>query len=291
MTIQFELVDCVTEDGLRLHGAWQPATGEGPLKGLTVVTFHGVGGNFYSSYLFRMVTPKLLNAGASVLWTNSRGHDGLTNGSGPKGGQGAAVEIVDDCRLDVQAWTQWIHQHVAVSRTVLWGHSLGAIKSLYAMAYSGLSEVKGVIASSPPVLSAQRFEQGQRRDEYLENLAEAQEKLNEEKDWDLIRVRYPFPLWIAARSYVDKYGPGERYNFLRFAPQIQRPTLFTYGALELQRAPETFAGVEDSIRKLPGADPWFDFRSIPRANHFYTEGVETLGEEIIDWLEQLAQST
>ena len=47
---------------------------------------------------------------------------------------GAAYETVDDCRFDLLAWVAWLRQHVG-PRVALAGHSLGAVKCLYAAAH------------------------------------------------------------------------------------------------------------------------------------------------------------
>jgi len=282
-----DLVDVLTVDGLRLHGAWFRASVSGPLSGTVVVTHHGVGGNFYSTHLFRSGTEMLLKRGADVVWTNNRGHDGWSIGAaGPKRGTGAAFESVDDFRLDLAAWLERIRGERDPDHCVLWGHSLGAVKAIYATVQGAAPSVSGIVATSPPVLSYTRLAEGTRATEFSETIALAQQTAASDPE-QLIHVRLPFPLWIAARAYLDKYGPQERFNVLRLAENLRIPTLFAYGELELERPTDPFAGVEAAIEYLARTRPWIEFAAIPRANHFYAHGVEVLGEVATEFIESL----
>ena len=66
--------------------------------------------------------------------------------------QGAAYEAVDDCRHDLTAWVDYLKRR-AGSRIGLVGHSLGAVKCLYALAREPGLSVACVVALSPPRLS------------------------------------------------------------------------------------------------------------------------------------------
>ena len=52
---------------------------------------------------------------------------------GLRTGTSEAYEVVDDCRHDLAAWLDWLKQ-LAGPRLGLLGHSLGAVKCLYAQA-------------------------------------------------------------------------------------------------------------------------------------------------------------
>ena len=70
-----------------------------------------------------------------MLRVNTRGHDPVSTAATARGGrrQGAAYEAVDDCRHDVAAWLDWLRPR-AGPRVGLLGHSMGAVKCLYAPA-------------------------------------------------------------------------------------------------------------------------------------------------------------
>ncbi len=150
-----ELVRVHTADEVRLDGALQrPPDGLAAALGIDVLLcLHGTGSNFYGSSLFAALTPRLLQAGIAVLTVNTRGHDLVSAVSGGRRRlQGAAFELVDECRLDVAAWVDWLSQG-GFSRIGLAGHSLGALKAVYSLARDeqrSISQVTCLLAISPP---------------------------------------------------------------------------------------------------------------------------------------------
>src|SRR5437660_1984137 len=145
-----DLVQTTTRDGVRLDGIYQ--AGQGAAEAFLCV--HGTGGNFYSSTLFDALNEKLLSLGFGVLRVNTRGRDLMSAASTSRGGRrlGAAYEVVDDCRHDLAAWIAWLKEK-AGPRIGLLGHSLGAVKCLYALANDPDPAVVCAIAISPPRLS------------------------------------------------------------------------------------------------------------------------------------------
>ena len=143
----FELVVATTPDFVRLHGLFQISSQSPshlPLD--AVIILHGLGGNFYSSKLNLRLADTLLELGVSIVLANTRGHDGISMNtvSGRAQTIGAAYEIVDDCRHDVRGWVNWLTER-GYNKIGLVGHSLGAIKSLYAQAYEPQDNVKAII--------------------------------------------------------------------------------------------------------------------------------------------------
>src|SRR5437870_7527786 len=131
-----DLIQTATRDGLRLDGIFQaPAVAGSPFGVDALCLLHGTGGNFYSSTLFDAFAEHLLSRGCAVLRANTRGHDGISTAATARGGQrlGAAYEVVDECRHDVAAWLASLRQRTG-PRVGLLGHSLGAVKCLYALA-------------------------------------------------------------------------------------------------------------------------------------------------------------
>src|SRR5688572_20406079 len=132
-----ELVRTVTRDGLRLDGALTQAqsVSEGSSRSTptAAILLHGVAANFYTSSTLEPLVPKLQELGIAALAVNTRGHDSVF---GASVGQvrrryGAAYESVDDCRHDIAAWIDFLKSR-GHERTLLIGHSLGAIKAVYA---------------------------------------------------------------------------------------------------------------------------------------------------------------
>jgi pimeloyl-ACP methyl ester carboxylesterase len=266
-----DLVQVTTRDGLRLDGMLQaPAAGAAPalaVDGFCLV--HGTGGNFYSSTLFDAVGERLLQLGCAVLRVNTRGHDGISTAGTARGGQrlGAAYETFDDCRLDLAAWVEWLRQRSG-PRVVLIGHSLGAVKCLYALSQEP-QLAAGVIAVSPPRLSYEWFCQGASREEFLKTYHQAAKHVEEGQPLALLDVKFPLPFVITAAGYAEKYGPDERTNYLRFLRGVPCPVLVTLGAVEVENN-VAFQGSPLELEQLRGKQPRLSVATVPGADHFYT---------------------
>ncbi len=261
-----DLVQTTTRDGIRLDGVYQaPATS---VKSPAIDAFcliHGTGSNFYSSSLLDNIAARLVELGAGVLRANTRGHDSISTAVTSRGGkrQGAAYEVVDDCRHDIAAWLDWLKER-AGPRIGLVGHSLGAVKCLYAPAHELDLAPACVVAISPPRLLYSWFCQSDKRAEFLDHIARAERLVEGGNPAGLMEITLPLPMLITAAGYLEKYGPDERYNFLKFLRGIRFPTLITFGELEVagnmafQGLPEALSGSGTTVAIIPGAD------------HFYT---------------------
>jgi dienelactone hydrolase len=280
-----DLIHTTTRDGVRLDGAYHAAA-QPCSSGLAVdaVAFlHGTGGSFYSSSLFDLLAQRLLDLGVGVLRANTRGHDLMSTASTTQGPrrQGAAYEVVDDCRHDVAAWMAWLSR-VAGPRVGLLGHSLGAVKCLYAQAAEPIPPAACVIAVSPPRLSHSWFRGGDRAAEFVETYEHAERCVAEGRPEALIEVRVPLPFLITAAGYVEKYGPDERYNYFRFLGELRCPALVTFGGLEVEQN-MAFRGAPEEIRsRWPGVH----VETVPGADHFYTAGREGLVARMDAWLQK-----
>lgn len=285
-----ELVSTTTEDGLRLDGAWRqpPTSDKRDLPADAFIFLHGVGSNFYGSSLHESLSAPLLERGAAVLWVNTRGHDGLYTAwvRGRPRRLGAAYEIVDECRLDLAAWIGLARQR-GCRRIGLVGHSLGAIKAVYAQAHAASDAVTCLVAASPPRLSYTVFKEGSQRDTFLEAMTESQRLVEADQPDKLMEVRFPFPLVISAGTFVDKYGPREHYNIVKFVARVACPLLFTYGGIELTQGGDAFAGLPDALTAARRPEQKLDVVTIAGANHVYTDRHAELSEVIVNWLRQL----
>lgn len=288
-----ELVSVTTEDGLRLDGALQSATPGMPsdLGADAFLCLHGTGGNFYGSSLFKLLAPRLVAAGASVLCVNTRGHDGVSTASLGKQRvvQGSAFELVDDCRFDVPAWIEFLVARGAERIGVL-GHSLGAVKALYSQAVVPHARTRLLIAVSPPRLSHAWFLASSQAEEFRADLELARQHVTAGQPDRLLEVRFPLPYLVSARGFVDKYGPAERYNVLNFATRLNCPTLFTFGTLELAQG-VAFRGLPEALMELAKSNARLQTAIIAGADHLY-QGVQTdLFARLESWLRRTAIST
>ena len=283
--MQIDLVQTTTRDGVRLDGGLWSSAGP-PTVGLdAVAVVHGTGGNFYASTLFDELTARLRPLGVAVLRVNTRGHDGISTAVTAKGGRrlGAAYEVVDDCRHDVAAWVDWLRQQ-GYARVGLVGHSLGAVKCLYALAHDPL-DVRGVVAISPPRLSYTWFCSSPEAADFLATYQEAERLAEAGKPTALLDVTKPLPFVITAAGYVEKYGPDERYNYLRFAAGVRVPTLFTFGSVEAANN-MAFRAAAEAVAGLGRAN--LAVATIDGADHFYTGVRPALLDRIAAWLSSLA---
>jgi len=283
-TMLADLVQTTTADGIRLDGVFQspPNGGAAARPENAWCLVHGTGGNFYGSTLLEACAERLLELGYPVLRINTRGHDGInTAATSSRGGLrlGATYEVVDDCRRDLSAWCDWLRQRTGRGVGLL-GHSLGAVKCLYALAqHPGLAT--RVIAISPPRLSYSWFCTSPEGARFLETYRRAERHVQEGQPLALVEVQLPLPFVISAAGYLEKYGPEERYNYLRFLAAVQCPALVTLGSIEVQTnmafrgAPEAIAGVRHErllVETITGAD------------HFYSDARAELLARMEGWL-------
>jgi alpha-beta hydrolase superfamily lysophospholipase len=278
-----DLVRTNTRDDIRLEGAFHAPQGAARCPVDAFVIVHGTGGNFYGSTMLENLAGMLQQRGHAVLRANTRGHDNISTAVTTQGGrrQGAAYELVDDCRLDLAAWVDWLRER-AGPRIGLVGHSLGAVKCLYAAANEATLSPSCIIALSPPRLSYAWFCESTKRDEFLEAYRRAEEKTAANEGSALIDVRFPLPVIITAAGYAEKYGPDERYNFLRFLRRVKVPTLFTYGSIELANN-VAFAQAPEAIAELQQTN--VQVRIVPGADHFYTGVHEPLFQQLAGWFD------
>jgi pimeloyl-ACP methyl ester carboxylesterase len=285
--MQVDLVNTRTTDGLRLDGALQvPASkAANRLCFDAAILLSGVGSNFYGSSLMEYLAGRLAALGVAALRVNTRGHDGVSTASTPGGGklQGAAYEIVDECRYDVAAWTDFLVER-GFPRVALIGHSLGAIKALYAQAHEPQGAVRQIVAISPPRLSNKDFRVGPQSAAFFQSMAAAEQLISDGKPQMLFQASFPFPLILSAATYVDKYGPPSRYNVLRFATRVDCPIVFVYGAEELKHGGVAFAGLPDALAELDWQNGPPPVVVIPNANHLYVGCHNQLADKLVSHL-------
>ncbi|MFO0865149.1 MAG: alpha/beta fold hydrolase [Gemmataceae bacterium] len=279
-----DLVSVTAPDGCVLHGALQRSDAPCSLALDAACLFHGTGSNFYGSSLLESVSQGLVDRGVPTVRGNTRGHDGISHSSFPRGGVrlGAAFETVDDCRHDLKGWFDFLKREFG-PRILIGGHSLGAVKSLYAVAHESGLEPTAILAISPPMLSYEKFCSSDLRDDFLESFRRAEELVASGQGNTLLEVRIPLPMLISAAGYVEKYGPDERYAFLRFLRLVRTPTFFLYGGNEIRSNP-AFTEVPQAIAERQTKQPNLGLHIIPEADHFYTGKRPAAWTAIDAWL-------
>jgi pimeloyl-ACP methyl ester carboxylesterase len=251
-----------------------------------LICVHGTGSNFYASALFNGLTPHLLEAGLPLLRINTRGHDLIATSAGKI--HGSAYECVADCVVDFQSWLDLLLQR-GYQRVGLLGHSLGALKGIYALAQQTYPQITRLLAVSPPWLSHARFAAGRKAALFRETFSEAEQLVSAGRGTSLMEVMFPLPYVVTAAGYVEKYGPDERYHVPRLLQRIATPTLVTFGTEELGEG-GAFAGLPEEIERLRGAGETIaDVRVLAGANHQYLGCHAELASHLLRWLKSAAE--
>jgi alpha-beta hydrolase superfamily lysophospholipase len=292
-----ELVMVMTEDRVRLDGFYcqpsdqppeflHPASDAGlPIDGVVIV--HGLSGNFYSSKLLKHLSHQMLKHGLKTVVVNTRGHDYLnsTVRMGRAQTIGAAVEVVDEAKFDLFAWVEFLVNR-GCERVMLLGHSLGAIKSLYAQAYRPHPRTAALAGLSATRLSYDELLGSEGGGKFSKCLQRARDLIAQDQGDQLFYADFPFPTWMSATAYIGKYADGDKYNWLSFADRITIPTLVIFGQIEMQENP-AFMGMQADLSRLTGAHPNFRVQILESADHFYSARVLAASKLIIDWLKGL----
>ena len=289
-----ELVTATTADHVRLQGSLVTAELEragnahadaGRIE--AVVLTHAVAGNFYNSRFLSQIAISLVQQGISVVVANNRGHDVINyiSAGGMRRSSGAAYEIVADCQWDLHAWVDLLVKR-GYRRIGLAGHSLGAIKSLYAQAFRPHPNVAAVGTFSASRLSYEDFIGSDQRETFEKLLTRAQSLCDEGRGRELMDVSFPFPVLISAQTYVDKYGLASRYNWLKFIGKIDVPVWLGFGERELVDN-AAFQGVIGQVEQLGLDRRRVVTEVIPGANHYYSGCMVAAAEQLGAWFASL----
>ena len=281
-----ELVSVTTEDRVRLDGFLVSASGVRQTAIDGAVVTHGLAGNFYASRFLKHIATGLSLVGIDVVMINTRGHEYLnaTVCSGRSQTLGAAVEDVDACRQDLAAWADFLVQR-GCRRILLNGHSLGAIKTLYAQAHAPHPRVVAVSGYSATRLSYDALLGSPGGDRFQFWLQQARQRVAEGRSDDLLHIDFPFPTWMSARAYLAKYAVGEKFNWLSFAPRITVPVWLGFGQLELDENP-AFVDLRPELDRIGDELANYTIEQIEGADHFYSARFADATEPLIAWLQR-----
>jgi len=281
--MQVELVSVETADGVRLDGALRrPAGGDKRLGLDLLICHHGVGGNFYNPYFFDDLGALLLDQGCAVVRVNSRGHDQAYRG--PRGKLGAEYEIIDDCRQDWRAWLAFA-ESLGYRRIGLWGHSLGAVKTIYYQSIERDPRVVCAVASSPPRFSYAAYLASDEGARFKADMDRARHLVATGQPEATIEVAVPIVSSFAARTYIDKYGPDSPYDILARAPGSTAPLLVTLGELEIDGL--AFRDLAERGPGLHAVSPQVSYALVPGADHSYATRVPALWDAFRGWLSDI----
>ena len=225
----------------------------------------------------------LSNAGYPCLTLNTRGHDTVWVDNQTGIFHGNAFEILDDSKLDLQAGIDFL-QNRGIQRICLLGHSMGAVKISYYAAFQNDPRIQAVIPISPVRLSYSYYMGSEDAEEFQNNLELADEMEANGRALDLMKVNFPIKQFFSAASYLDKHGPGERYNLVDLAPRIHVPILTLAGSLE------THTRLVDMASDLVLAavnSPSPSYEIIDGGDHSLQNRKAAASQSVLDWIPRL----
>jgi len=282
-----ELVNVETSDGVRLDGYLRLPRSATETLGLDlVICHHGVGANFYGPSFFDTMGDALLDRGCAILRVNSRGHDQAFLAGERR--LGAAYELVSDCRNDFSAWLDLAAAR-GFGRVALWGHSLGAVKTVYFLATTNEPPVACAVASSPPRFSHAAYVTSAEASRFLADIERAQQLIAAGRPDEVVEALIPVPRPFSARTYIDKYGPAARFDYFAYLPEVRTPLLFTLGSLETDNV--SFAPLAKDGPSFATRWPGIAYQLIDQADHSYTSRTDELWGAVATWLERTSAPT
>lgn len=286
-----ELVHVETSDGLRLDGALHLTSRAATLPVDAFLLVHGTGSNFYAPGVLETFARQGVESGSAVLRINTRGHDGMTSipGTARSTRGGATYETIDDCRHDLAAWIAFLHDR-GYRRIVLVGHSMGGVKALYAQAHDPHVSIVAIIGVSPPRFCHERLAAGARGERFRAEFDRMQELMAQGQGEALVPVTQPLPFVATPAGYVEKYGPDDRYDFVRYLPQIACPVLILIGSESAVHS-SAFDGLAESLHALHSTCPHVECQVIAGANINYANDPQASFERGAKWLRGLNLSS
>jgi hypothetical protein len=148
--------------------------------------------------------------------------------------------------------------------------------------------VTWAIATSPPQFSYSDYVSRPDGHLFLEYFNKAKQLVADGQPDAVFPVTIPTTVLLAAKTYLDKYGPEERFDIVKHLPNVQVPILVTIGTKE-GAGPESpdrfsFLGLADRITDLAQGQDNLSFEPIDGADHFYTGVTDQLWSAIDNWL-------
>jgi pimeloyl-ACP methyl ester carboxylesterase len=277
-----ELIDVRTSDGLTLTGAFaHPRRLGGTPRFDAVLMMHGAAARFYDEF-YRNFSAALVDRGIATLRANNRGHDILNRGDGEGRLAGVALEAIDDCALDWRAWLDVLAAR-GYARILLFGHSLGAVKSAYYMATERDPRVTGLALASPPRFNTKRMLASGRGPEFAASLAEAQALVDTGQSDALIRTTFPLKSFAGASAYIAKYGSGARFDVFALLGSVPCPVLGFTGSEELGE--QSFCDHPAEYAAARERKPDIEFFIVPDGDHHYSRAQAFVVERFLAWID------
>ena len=167
---------------------------------------HGAAGTLAEPF-YRNFSAALTARGVATLRANNRGHDVVNRGDGagrfwarPSSGSKTA------CSTGTPGST--CSRRAANRRILLFGHSLGAVKSAYYLATEPDPRVRGCVLASPPRFNTERVLASERGAEFSRTLAAARALVAAGKPDELMPTVFPLRSFSGAQAYWQSTTPA-----------------------------------------------------------------------------------
>jgi pimeloyl-ACP methyl ester carboxylesterase len=102
-----------------------------------------------------------------------------------------------------------------------------------------------------------------------------------------MHVKVPMEYISGAANYLDKYGPDEKYDVMKYIDKIGCPVLAIAGTEEVARR-FGFDGLPEGFQRAQRTKPNLTYLSVPGGDHLYTDKQEWVLQQVLDWLRGLA---
>jgi pimeloyl-ACP methyl ester carboxylesterase len=278
-----ELVEIRTSDDVPHAGALAvPKRKGGTPRFDAVLMMHGAAASFAESF-YRNFSAALFERGVATLRANNRGHDVINRGNGRGTMLGVALEIIEDCAIDWDAWLTFLEKR-GYKRILVFGHSLGAVKTAYYLATRNDARVQGCVLASPPRFNTDVLLASDRGAEFASMLAAAKALVAAGKPAELMPTTFPLKAFSGAQAYLSKYGSGAKFDVLELVAKIPCPVFALTGENELTDAvfgdhPAGYAAARKTKRDV-------DFVVVPNGDHHYTLAQPFAVEHLLAWIDR-----
>jgi pimeloyl-ACP methyl ester carboxylesterase len=279
-----ELVEVRSEDGVPHAGALALPHTTGPEQRFdAALMMHGAAGAFYGPF-YRNFSAALVERGVATLRANNRGHDVINSGNGRGTPLGVALEMVEDCVLDWRAWLGFLEAR-GYRRILLFGHSLGAVKTAYYLGTQRDARVAGCVLASPPRFNTEVLLKSERGAEFAACIAAANAQVDAGRPDELVTTTFPLKSFSGANAYLAKYTMGKRFDVFDHVAKIQCPVLALTGSEEL--ADPVFRDHPAGYAAAKKKKPDIDFAVVPGGDHFYTLAQTFAIERLLSWIDRI----
>lgn len=274
-----------TEDGVILDGSLEQPKAESSVtldrRRTAFLLVHGTGSNFYSPGILEMFAECAVSSGVAALRINTRGHDEMSSAPG-LGRTGAAFESVADCRFDIAAWIDFL-VGLNFDKVILVGHSMGGVKSIFSQAHAAHSVVTGIVCLSPPRFCHTHWMSHPGADHFRSHFEFARRLVESGNAEQLIECRQPLRMHVTAAGFLDKYGPGDKYDIVRLMPKVACPVLVMIGTETVHSSP-AFDSLPNEIQRLSSATPEIRIELIAGENMNYSNDPRRPFQLVKDWM-------